>query len=142
MSYIAVEYMLISTRLMEEVIRMLEKHRYKLFWLNWACVFCMNVMCAKSKIGFSSRACFNFSSGKMRFSWKAKLNSVRMVFFLPFSSQVSTQSLTVDSMETYFCKRKNILSGTERYTHIHNQQWNSNAEVEQQNECKMSFSLN
>lgn len=45
----------------------------KLFWFNCSPVFCMEVMCAQSKIGFLSRSCFNFISGKRGISLEGNL---------------------------------------------------------------------
>lgn len=81
--------------------------------LKFANDFLMEVVSAEGEIWFSSRSFLILKA-----SWKGllatkikkgKLGSVVMVL-LPFSTQVSTQSLTVDSSETYFCEvKKEIL---------------------------------
>jgi hypothetical protein len=54
--------------LMEEDVAMLKpEKKHKTFFLVYLKLqsLCMKVMCSESKIGFSLRSCFNFSSGKM-----------------------------------------------------------------------------
>lgn len=86
---------------------------------NWECVYAWISCLAKVKLDFAS-ACFNFGSGK------ARIKKCRNSVSLPFSTQVSTQSLTVDSSETYFCGGKKSALSSARYIQTQHYQWNLN----------------
>jgi hypothetical protein len=85
------------------------KKSTKTFRFNWSfCLFAWKSCAPKAKLDFCRDRVLIPSQVEWRGIFllkKGKLNSV-IIVPLPFSTQVSTQSLTVDSSETYFCKEK------------------------------------